>query len=188
MEVSFRPNLVDNNLVWNCGKNGIYQHDADSLYIVHNIIGQSKENGIKMTSNAGRKKDNGEFTTARHNIVVNNILIDNPTPFSYSDTLNISDNNIISSSDSNSNFDWKAWNRKGFDKNSKTVDITASFNPDDLVFKIKAEYELPKVNKLFFITDDLIGRKYDLQYIYPGALTSIKNEVIDLSDFFISHR
>jgi hypothetical protein len=184
MEVSFRPNLVDNNLVWNCGKNGIYQHDADSLYIVHNIIGQSKENGIKMTSNAGRKKDNGEFTTARHNIVLNNILIDNHIPFYYSDTLNISDNNIISSSNNNSNFDWKAWNRKGFDKDSKTIDITASFNPVDLEFKIRMKGELPLVEKLPFITEDLIGEKHDSQKIMPGALINSKDAIIKLSDYY----
>ena len=186
MEVSFRPNLVDNNLVWNCGKNGIYQHDADSLYIVHNIIGQSKENGIKMTSNAGRKKDNGEFTTARHNIVVNNILIDNPTPFSYSDTLNISDNNIISSSDNNSNFDWKAWNRKGFDKNSKVINLLASFNSSDLVFQLKINEPLPQVPRLPFINEDFIGREYNSKLITPGAFLNSKDKVYKLKDYFLN--
>lgn len=184
MEISFRPNLVDNNLVWNCGKNGIYQHDADSLYIVHNIIGQSKENGIMMTSNTGRKKDDGEFTTVRHNIVLNNILIDNPTSFSYSDTLNISDNNIISVSNGNNNFDWNAWNMKGFDKNSKTVEISSSFNQADLLFKIKVKGVLPVIDRLPFINEDLIGEKHDSQNILPGALVDYKDEIIKLADYY----
>ncbi len=188
MEVSFRPNLVDNNLVWNCGKNGIYQHDADSLYIVHNIIGKSKENGIMMTSNKGRKKDNGEFTTARHNIVLNNILIDNPTPFSYSDTVNVSDNNIISSSDGKSNFDWNEWNRKGFDKNSNTIEISSSFNPADLLFKINVKGKLPEVDRLPFINEDLIGEKHDSQNIIPGALIKSNAAFIKLSDYFRSNK
>ena len=184
MEISFRPNLVDNNLVWNCGKNGIYQHDADSLYIVHNIIGKSKENGIKMTSNAGRKKDNGEFTTAKHNIVINNILIDNPSPFSYSDTINTSDNNIISSSANSSNFDWEAWHRKGFDKNSRTVEISSSFDPSGLLFNIKVNAQLPEVDRLPFINEDLLGEKHDSQKILPGALINWKDAKINLSKHF----
>jgi hypothetical protein len=186
MEISFRPNLVDNNLVWNCGKNGIYQHDADSLYIVNNIVGHSKENGIMMKTNPGRKKDNGEYTTARYNKVLNNILIDNPVPFSYSDTINISDNNIISSSYNNTNFDWKAWNRKGFDKYSKFINLFASFNSSDLVFHLKINEPLPQVARLPYIDEDLIGRKYNSKLITPGAFLNSKNEVYKLKDYFLN--
>ena len=147
MEWDIRPNLVDHNLVWNCGKNGIYQHDVDSLYVLHNIVGESKENGIMMQSNPGRKQENGELCTAKYNKVLFNILIENTRPFSYSDTANISDHNIISSSGYKNTFDWKAWNQKGLDKNSKFIDISASFDPSDLALELIIKEPISKVDK-----------------------------------------
>jgi alpha-L-arabinofuranosidase len=184
IEASLKPNLVDNNLVWNCSKNGIYQHDCDSLIIVHNIIGQSKENGVMMTLNEGRRKPGGGFFTARNNKVLNNLLIDNTRPFSYSDTINISDYNIVSSSGGKDIFDWNEWNRKGFDKNSRKIKIAALFNEPDLIFTLKTKDELPKVYKLTFIKEDFLGRKYDEQNIAPGALKDVSNEIIQLSRYF----
>ena len=182
MEVSFRPNIVDNNLVWNCSKNGIYQHDADSLLIVHNIVGKSKENGIMMRTNKGRKKDNGEFTTARHNQVLYNILVDNKNPFSYSDTLNISDQNIISFSGSNS-FDFHAWHKKGLDINSKLINISASFDTSKLVFSIKTTEDLPAVQRLLFIGEDMTGRKHS-DPVFPGCFKNAGTERIQLAKYF----
>jgi alpha-L-arabinofuranosidase len=184
IEISSKPNLVDHNLVWNCGRNGIYQHDVDSLFIVHNIVGQSKENGIMMRSEKGRQKMNGEFTTARYNIVLNNILINNAFPFSYSDTLNISDKNIIATSEAEDAFDWDRWHKKGFDKNSKSINIKASFNPINLVFKMKTIGVLPQTEKLHFINEDMIGRKYDKGDIKPGGLKNGGNETIKLGHYF----
>jgi hypothetical protein len=135
-----------------------------------------------MRTNKGRKKDNGEFTTARHNQVLYNILVDNKNPFSYSDTLNISDQNIISSSGSDS-FDFQAWNKKGLDINSKLINISASFDTSKLVFSIKTAGGLPAVQRLNFIGEDMTGRKHS-DVVFPGSFRNTGKEKIQLAKYF----
>ncbi|WP_423127906.1 right-handed parallel beta-helix repeat-containing protein [Gaoshiqia sp. Z1-71] len=185
MEVSTRANLVDNNLVWNCGKHGIYQHDHDSLYVVHNLVGHSKENGIMTKITPGRRKDD-RFTTAAHNKILYNVLVDNPRPFSYIDSLTtVSDYNLVASSESkDEKFNWESWQKAGFDKNSRIADISGKFNPSDLVFELEIKGAFPLVDRLPYITEDFLGRKYNTQHIFSGALKGGKNEVIQLSEYF----
>ena len=183
IEASYRPVLVDNNLIWNCWKNSLYQHDCDSVIMLHNIVGQNtRGNAIMMTLNKGRKKSASEFFSAKNNTILFNLLIDNNRPFSYSDTINISDYNVISGG--KELFDWDSWHKKGFDKNSKLIKVNASFDPQNLIFKVKASGSLPRAERLWYINEDLIGRKYDNKTITPGCLKNNGTEILDLSRHF----
>lgn len=184
IEASYRPVLVDHNLLWNCRMNSLYQHDCDSVLFVHNIVGKnSRGSAIMMSLNKGRRRPGGGFFTAKNNTVLYNLLVDNNRPFSYSDTINISDYNLISSSGGKDTFDWSDWRRKGFDKNTRIVNIKASFNPSDLVFTIKTNGTMPQVKKLPYIYEDLIGRKYDKGMVKVGGLIN-DNETLQLANYF----
>ncbi len=71
-----------------------------------------------------------------------------------------------------------------FDKNSKLIKVNASFDPQNLIFKVKASGSLPRAERLWYINEDLIGRKYDNKTITPGCLKNNGTEILDLSRHF----
>jgi len=185
IECSVRPNLVDNNFLWNCAKNGIYQHDCDSLIIVNNTVVHSSENGIKMSITPGRGKPGarGETTTARNNEILYNILIDNASPFSYIDSINHSDYNFISKSDT-AKFNLKRWQKKGLDANSQLVNIRAAFDLVNLSFTSKLEKSLPLVARFPLIHEDMLGISINSEEITPGAIQNFGQKRYSFSDRF----
>ena len=47
-EASFKPNLVDQNIVWGCDGNAFYQHTCSGLVIANNLFGQCTKQPVLM--------------------------------------------------------------------------------------------------------------------------------------------
>ena len=39
LEASYLPNMIDQNIVWDCDGHGFYQHDCSDLIVANNLIG-----------------------------------------------------------------------------------------------------------------------------------------------------
>jgi hypothetical protein len=118
--------------VWGATGSGIYQHDCDELLILHNLVGQCTDAGIRMQVCQGRQVG-GRLTTAKRNTVQGNILVDNGQPMVISDADNSIDWNLFGTA--RKAFDLAAWQAKhGWDQVpyalGDEVDATSAYSPD----------------------------------------------------------
>jgi alpha-N-arabinofuranosidase len=175
IEASQVPNIVDRNFVWKVEGSGIYQHDCDELTVAHNFVAHCTKEAVEMRICQGRMV-NGRLSTCKRNSVLNNIFIKAPKGVSFIDDDNFSDNNIFV--DCGGQFDFNAWQRKGFGPNSITAKINASFNKQTLGFTWSTEGKLPLFPKVGICTHDFFdsvwkgGKIPAGPFSYPTAGTT----------------
>ena len=157
MEASQAPNMVDTNVVWNTGGNGIYQHDCDELIIAHNLVGRSADAAVRMQICRGRNVL-GRLSTAKRNRILNNVFVDNVRPLAVSDPDNTSDYNLFGGG--GGPFELAAWQEShGWDKHSVTMRIDARLDPKTLELTWRpAETAGPTCPPVPGITHDFFGR------------------------------
>jgi len=76
LEASYKPNLVDHNVVWGCQGNGFFESDCDDLTVTNNLIGECTLSPFRMQASAGRVLDpnSGKMATALRNRIVGNVF------------------------------------------------------------------------------------------------------------------
>jgi hypothetical protein len=171
MEASQEPNLVDRNIVWGANGNGIYQHDCDELLVLHNLVGQSTDAGVRMQICQGRMVG-GRLTTSKRNKIQGNILVDNGQPMAISDPENAIDWNLFNTG--RKPFDLAAWQTKhGWDKHSVVGSIRAAFDPDTLQLTWSAGGEIPKCPRHAAMTSDFLGHAFRGSAAPPGPFSVV---------------
>jgi len=70
-EISFKPNLVDSNVIWSAAECGILEADGRGQTFAHNFIGECRE-GIELR---GRQTDRIAAEECGDHNVVNNIIV-----------------------------------------------------------------------------------------------------------------
>jgi hypothetical protein len=178
IEASQAPNMADHNFVWGSTRHGIYQHDCDDLLIAHNFVGKAAGSGICMNVNQGRTVL-GRLATAKHNRILNNLLWDCGKPETIADPENASDANVFATSEKP--FDLAAWQAKtGWDKNSATAILQATFDPATRSFSLRSTAPLPLVPRLPGIAQDLLGVAFEGERVLPGPFAREPLEAVIL--------
>lgn len=80
VEASTRPNLVDQNVIWDTKGNGIYEHDGRGQTFAHNLVGRSTKAGIASRGKVTDRKVHGEPIVGGDHLILNNILVENGRP------------------------------------------------------------------------------------------------------------
>ena len=80
IEASSRPNLIDQNVIWDTKGNGIYEHDGRGQVFAHNLIGKCTKAGIVSRGKVTDRKVHGEPIVGGDHRILNNILVENGRP------------------------------------------------------------------------------------------------------------
>ena len=168
IEASQVPNIVDRNFVWNVEGSGIYQHDCDELTVAHNFVANCTKEAVEMRICQGRMV-NGRLSTCKRNRVLNNIFIKAPKGVSFIDDDNLSDCNIFV--DCGGPFDFQAWQKKGFESNSITAKINASFDEQSLDFILSADEKLPLFPKVGICMHDFFDSAWQGDQVPAGPFS-----------------
>ncbi|MCH5372850.1 MAG: right-handed parallel beta-helix repeat-containing protein, partial [Planctomycetes bacterium] len=156
MEASQQPNLVDQNIIWGCRGNGIYQHDCDELTIAHNLVVHAGDAGIRMKI-CNNRMVMGRLSTAKRNTIVGNVLIDNGSPLAISDPDNVSDNNLIDPGAAP--YDLTAWRgRTGWDAHSVIGHAHFEWDRDRLQLSWSIDTAGPAFPRLTVVTRDFFDK------------------------------
>lgn len=75
-EASYRANMIDHNIVWDCRPNAFYQHDCEGLIVANNLFGNCPRLPVLMRCNAGRVVDieTNRRAACRENRVAGNVF------------------------------------------------------------------------------------------------------------------
>ncbi|MBN2269029.1 MAG: right-handed parallel beta-helix repeat-containing protein [Sedimentisphaerales bacterium] len=157
IEASQVPNIVDRNFVWSVQGSGIYQHDCDHLTVAHNFVANCTGKGIEMRICQGRMV-NGRLSTCTKNVVLNNILINTKEGIWFIDDDNTSNRNVFVNC--GPPFDFAAWQKKGFGKDSLTAKINASFDPKNLRLTWSTPEELPFFEPHALVPQDFHNKRW----------------------------
>jgi len=75
LEASYKPNLIDRNIVWDCEAYGFYQHNCNDLTVANNLIGNcTKAPVFIQTQTEDRQID---IETKRMSVVIRNTILGN---------------------------------------------------------------------------------------------------------------
>ena len=151
IEASIVPNMVDNNIIWGANGPGISLYDTDDANVCYNLVAFT-ETPVSSRVNTNRSL-NGVPLTSKNNIVNFNIFYQNSELPVIQDSENISNKNIFVSSDLNE------WQKSGFDKESKSLEMTISFAEHNQMLIIESEIPLPEVTNSLPCTDDFWGKE-----------------------------
>lgn len=151
IEASQVPNIVDRNFVWNVKGSGIYQHDCDHLTVAHNFVANCTGKGIEMRICQGRMVG-GRLSTCTKNVVLNNILINAKEGIWFIDDDNTSNRNIFANC--GPPFDFAAWQKKSFGKNSLKAKINVSLDQKNLTLTWSTDQQLPLFEQLKLCPQD----------------------------------
>ncbi|MCR4412430.1 MAG: right-handed parallel beta-helix repeat-containing protein [Thermoguttaceae bacterium] len=155
MEASQRPNLVDNNIVWDTRGNGIYQHDCDELTIAHNLVAKSSDAAVRMQVCQGRQVM-GRLSTAKRNRILNNVFLDHARPLAISDRENVCDYNVFAATDRP--FDLAAWQKAtSWDAHSVALGLDLRFDPETLEIRWLSVPPLPACPPVPGVDRDIFG-------------------------------
>ena len=165
IEASQVPNIVDRNFVWNVEGSGIYQHDCDYLTVAHNFVANCTGKGIEMRICQGRMV-NGRLSTCTKNVVLNNILINAKEGIWFIDDDNTSNRNIFVNC--GPPFDFAAWRKKGFGKDSLTANMDATFDQKDLRLTWSTDRQLPLFERLKICSEDFNDRPWPTEKVPAG--------------------
>ncbi len=75
LEASYKPNLIDRNIIWDCDAYGFYQHDCNDLTIANNLIGNCTKVPVFINTQAGDRQV--DIETNRVSVVVRNAILGN---------------------------------------------------------------------------------------------------------------
>jgi hypothetical protein len=174
MEASQQPNLVDHNIVIGSTGNGIYQHDCDHLVIAHNLIAHCGDAGIRMRICEGRKVG-GRLTTAKHNTILGNIVVDVTSMLAISDRENRCDHNVFVPG--RAAFDLQEWQQStGWDEHSAVAEVQLDFDPEAPELVLRPADAIPPVPRLGAITHDFLARKRQGETTPAGPFAALSRE------------
>ncbi len=177
VEITKEINLVDNNIVINSASNGVYQHDAERLMVMQNLIVHGSGSAIHF--NPGNPmRLNPPFQN--HHRAYGNVLTGYPVAVFRPNATTCSDFNVIDVAKGSLPFregefdvkpeemDLAAWQAKGQDTHSKTAEIAVAFDRENLLLTMTSSVALPATFP-------------DLPEILPGA--ALAKDVLT-ADFF----
>ena len=152
LEINKGPNLIDNNLILNSGGNGIYEHDAERVVSMQNLVAVGTGTAVYL-----RFGDPGRVNPPLENNhrVYGNLLAGFPVAINRPNPTTLSDFNLISVTNGVSPFtqfswgakkvemDLAAWHAQGEDTHSQIADIAIQFDPKTLTLAITSSVPLP---------------------------------------------
>jgi hypothetical protein len=104
-------------------------------------------------------------------------------PVAIADPENVSDANVFASSEKP--FDLAAWQAKtGWDRNTTTAILQASFDPKTLMFSLRSSAPFARCPRLAGITVDLLENPFDGDRVLPGPFAKEPFGPVKLLSFF----
>jgi len=140
LEASYAPNLIDHNIFWGSGRNGVLIGATGNATIAHNLVGCCKGSpvGISLSrpSPKGRMldKETKRMASSDHNRVFGNVFYGFESRGSGipADMDNESDYNLFVNPSDSRSFDLATWQKKtGLDRHSQAAVATLDFSPRD---------------------------------------------------------
>jgi hypothetical protein len=177
VEASRDTNMVDHNVLWDVRGTAISAGDTDNLVVAHNLIGPTARIGVRAAVITDRTLD-GRPMTARGNRVEGNIIL-SPTPLSFEDEGNASDQNVFAHPD----FDLAAWQREGQDAHSRKILFQGSYEPGRAELTFSTDPLLPLVPRSIKADVDFFGAIPESDRTVPGPFADRFSTavVLDLS-------
>ncbi len=195
LEINQGPNVVDNNILLNSGGNGFYEHDAERVVLLQNLIANGYGSGVFM-----RCGDPGRVNPPFENDhrVFGNIIGGFPRYVHFPNRTSKSDMNLFARRYDNFREAFRAdashgkegtlmnleeWQKAGQDVHSQAAQFDISFDATHLTLSIKAPglRELPAFDHLpevlpnvvspeKMLTHDFLGQKRPAGKIQVGPL------------------
>jgi hypothetical protein len=150
-EISFKPNLVDRNFIWDSSTFGILEADGNGQTFANNFIGDCHK-GIELR---GRQTDRVKAEDCGHHEVFNNIIVDCARPI-----LERHNQSRIPS----------------LLEGNMTNGVTARFDAEALRLAWRAMEPPPPTHPVNCITHDFFGRAVDPPHLIPGPFASWPRE------------
>jgi hypothetical protein len=154
IEASCRPNLIDQNVIWDTRGYGIYEHDSSNQVFAHNLIGRCTRTAVLLNGKVTNRKLYGEPIAAGSHRVVNNVFFANGT------------DKVVSKRGAPSTV-----------AGNQTEGIAADIEREDgaawLTWSV--EGRLPECEAVEAITQDLLGRPRTAPTV-PGPLITVPRE------------
>jgi len=184
VEASKVPNLVDNNFIWNIDGNGIYGNDTDYLMVYHNLVANTTGPVVNAVVSTKRKL-NGQWLTANHNKVFNNIFIDGGKPITLDGEGNQANFNLYVTTKYPSKVELVDWQKRGFGAKSQEIRAFSKFWPENLYFVWKPKETIQKVPVRLELRNDFYSWPRKGNFTLPGPFVTItKQEKFSLLEFY----
>ncbi len=150
LEINQGPNLVDNNVLVNSGGNGFYEHDAERVYLIQNLIANGDDTAVMMR--CGDPKRVNPPLENEHRVFAN-VIAGFPRYIQFPNRTSHSELNLFgerfdrfrdafladaAAGEEGTVVDLDAWRDIGFDRRSEVARLSVFFNPDDLTLSIRA--------------------------------------------------
>lgn len=185
LEASYRPNLIDHNIVWDCQPHAFYQHDCGDLTIANNLFGCCTKAPVQMPP-PGEKKREVDIETKRMSSVVNNRVAGNVFyGFAERGTTvleglgNESDYNVFVNPPGAKPLDLATLRQKtGCEEHSRTFTATLEFSPAD--WTLRGDLPIMECPRLAPLRADYFGaaRRGDRTDAGPFLKISLKPEMV----------
>ena len=184
LEASYLPNMIDQNIVWDCDGHGFYQHDCSDLIVANNLIGKCTKLPVLMRSGGKRVVDleTHRLASCARNQVVGNVFYgfgsrgpELPT------TDNTSDYNLFVNPQGTEPFDLSAWQKRtGRESHSAICEAELSLSPTDWTLRRTPSFELLQSPRLSAVTYDffLAPRQGETTVAGPFALEKWRPETV----------
>jgi hypothetical protein len=150
LEINEGPNLVDNNIIAGSGDHGFYEHDAERVILLQNLIVDGSGSGIHLRF-GDPKRTKRPFENDHR--IFGNIIAQFPRCIARPNPTTKSDWNLFSTTDTSLRdafqdgpkpdrpakmMDLKAWQQAGQDTHSAVAHLQFTFDPDKLSLSIKS--------------------------------------------------
>jgi hypothetical protein len=155
LEINKGPNLCDNNIVINANGNGIYEHDAERVVVLQNLIANGTGNAIHFRL-GDPNRVNPPFQN--HHRAFGNILVNFAGAIMRPNETTQSDYNVICMPDTSKAFKQQgspsaqaeelnidAWHARGQDLHSVLSTATVTFDMDKLTLQMTSPISAPPV-------------------------------------------
>ena len=177
VEASRRPNLIDHNVLFNVRGTAIFAGDTDSLIVAHNLVGPCDGPAVRAMAITDRSLD-GRRMTSRGNCVFNNILLaDQPVVFT--DSSNVSDNNVFGKP--SSSFNPVSWRKTGWDRHSLQVAAECRYDPETMEIFWSSDTLLPYVPRIPDCDFDYHGMPTAGEAVVAGPFGDRFNKAVTLN-------
>ncbi|MBN1347226.1 MAG: right-handed parallel beta-helix repeat-containing protein [Phycisphaerae bacterium] len=198
LEINLGPNLVDNNLIAGSGDHGFYEHDAERVVLLQNLIINGSGSGVHLRYGDPNRTKRPYENDHR---IFGNIIGGFSRFIVRPNATTRSDRNVFVVKDGQSReafgdgagpgkagrfMDLSAWRELGQDRDSKLAHLTITFDPQKLTLAVKAgaQEALPSFPPLGrplpnvapageLLTHDLMGRARPSDRFQAGPLVNL---------------
>ncbi len=162
-EASYKPNLIDRNIVWDCTPHGFYQHNCGDLTVVNNLIGCCAKAPVRIAPQGSEREV--DLETRRPSVVVRNHVLGNVF-YGFGDRGplvpggNVSDYNLFVNPPGEEPIDLAAWRKdKGQEFNSGAFLSKMEFSLADGTWTLRQSPLLPEFAcpRIFEVQRDFLG-------------------------------